>query len=168
MGDKFAIRFRDDTVLFASFHELLLTINVGTIMPEHIDRAESVINDVRKANANGKIISITMFNITKSHVSKSPTTRDKLQKFLNESKEVTSAAATVIGGPALLSTALRAIVSTTIMLSRPAHPSKIFTATGEAVTWILQYASPVWTRSDHAACPNEILKWEKTMAHATA
>ncbi len=133
------------------------------MMPEHIDHAESIINDVRKNAADGKIISVTMFHITKSHVSKSPTTRTKLQKFLSRSKELTSAAATVIGGPALMSTALRAIVSTTIMLSRPTHPSKIFTVTTEAITWILEYSSPMWTNSDLANCQHEILQWEKTM-----
>ncbi len=168
MGDIFAVHFRDDAVLFASFRELLLTINVGIMLPEHIDHAESIIDDVRRDTAHGKIISITMFNVTKAHVSKSPTRRDKLQKFLNRSKELTSAAATVIGGPALLSIALRALVSTTIMLSRPPHPNKIFTSTNEAVTWILQYSSPIWTGIDQADCRHEILRWEKTMVSATA
>ncbi len=34
------------------------------------------------------------------------------------------------------------IVSTTIMMSHPAHPSKLLTASGEAITWTLQYSSP--------------------------
>ena len=164
MRNSLVVHFRDDVVLFASFRELLLTINVGTMRPEHIDRAEQAINDILKSTLENKIISVTMFNITKSDIRKDAATRDKLQRFLNRSKELTSAAATVIGGPALLSTALRAIVSTTIMLTRPTHPSKIFTATHDATTWILQYSSPKWTSNDRLTCQNEILKWEKAMA----
>ena len=153
------VHFEDAATTYASMGNFLISITVGTLTLEHIGHLERILEEIRHKSPTGKTVGVSIARMEK--VSVPADVRNKLHECMKTWKTHTTAAATVLDGSSLGSSAIRAVITAMALVSRANHANKTFAHVPEAVTWTLGYCDPSWTEEDKQKCAAFILELDR-------